>query len=147
MFYTIVRHNSASISLLCRRSLFLSILIFFNFGIVGRSFKIQQLNLSPIYPSVAIKLLKSVPISHPEKPHPSPIQKKIFPYIDTTGGETGLVQQPDKIVARFALTIYPYSLAHHCFFISAFPSSVNCHADLGPFRPGTLSRNPPSLSL
>ena len=27
----------------------------------GRSFKIQQLNLSPLYPSVAIKLLKSVP--------------------------------------------------------------------------------------
>ncbi len=25
---------------------------------------------------------------------------------------TGLVQQPDKIVVRFALTIYPYSLGH-----------------------------------
>ena len=86
------------------------------YRIVGRSFKIQQFNLSPIYPSVAIFLLKSVPISHPEKPHPSPIQKKIFPYIDTSGGETGLVQQPDKIVARFALTIYPYSLNHSIKF-------------------------------
>ena len=35
-----------------------------NSWVRGRSFKIQQLNLSPIYPSMAIKLLKSVPISH-----------------------------------------------------------------------------------
>jgi hypothetical protein len=33
--------------------------------------------------------------------------KKIFSYIEYPG----LVQQQDKIVVRFALTIYPYSLA------------------------------------
>ena len=35
------------------------------------------------------------------------VQKKIFPYIKKT---PGLSNQWDKIVVRFALTIYPYSL-------------------------------------
>jgi len=40
---------------------------------------------------------------------PSPYSKKdISLYIDTTGGETGLAQQPDKIVVCYALTIYPW---------------------------------------
>jgi hypothetical protein len=40
---------------------------------------------------------------------PTPYSKKdIFLYIDI-----GLVQQPDKIVARYALTIYPYSLEEY----------------------------------
>jgi hypothetical protein len=41
---------------------------------------------------------------------PSPCSEKdISLYKDITI-TTGLVQQPDKIVVRFALTIYPYSL-------------------------------------
>ena len=35
------------------------------------------------------------------------VSKKIFAYT-----KTGLVQLQDKIVARFALTIYPYSLGY-----------------------------------
>ena len=42
---------------------------------------------------------------------PTPYSKKdIFLYTVNTA-TTWLVQQPDKIVVRFALTIYPYSLA------------------------------------
>jgi len=37
-------------------------------------------------------------------------QKKIFAYILSFTITAGLVQQPDKIVVRFAHTIYPYSL-------------------------------------
>jgi len=41
-----------------------------------------------------------------QTPHPFPCSKKdISLYKDNTG----LVQQPDKIVVRYALTIYPYS--------------------------------------
>ena len=36
----------------------------------------------------------------------TPFSKKIFPYIMLSG----LSNQTDKIVVRFALTIYPYSL-------------------------------------
>ncbi|MFZ2630830.1 MAG: hypothetical protein WA017_11025, partial [Desulfosalsimonadaceae bacterium] len=36
-------------------------------------------------------------------------KKDIFLYTDTNSIDTGLVQPPDKIVVRFALTIYPYS--------------------------------------
>lgn len=38
------------------------------------------------------------------------IQKKIFAYTKTLPNPNGLVQLQDKIVVRFALTIYPYSL-------------------------------------
>ena len=38
-------------------------------------------------------------------------KKDIFLYTVNTA-TTGLVQQPDKIVVRFALTIYPYSLCN-----------------------------------
>ena len=38
-----------------------------------------------------------------------PFPKKIFAY-NKASRLSGLVQQPDKIVVRFALTIYPYSL-------------------------------------
>jgi hypothetical protein len=37
--------------------------------------------------------------------------KKIFAYLLSFTTTAGLVQQPDKIVVRFAHTIYPYSLA------------------------------------
>ena len=49
---------------------------------------------------------------------PPHIQKKIFAYTKTLSDSGGLVQPQDKIVARFALTIYPYSLAtlFDCFF-------------------------------
>jgi hypothetical protein len=36
---------------------------------------------------------------------------KAISFINRSFFFVGLVQQPDKIVARFALTIYPYSLA------------------------------------
>ncbi|MFA5922299.1 MAG: hypothetical protein WC856_13570, partial [Methylococcaceae bacterium] len=36
--------------------------------------------------------------------------KKIFAYILSLTIIAGLVQQPDKIVVRYAHTIYPYSL-------------------------------------
>jgi hypothetical protein len=36
--------------------------------------------------------------------------KKIFAYLLSFTTTAGLVQQPDKIVVRFAHTIYPYSL-------------------------------------
>ena len=46
----------------------------------------------------------------PEKVPPAPCSEKyISLYTDITI-IVGLVQQPDKIVVRFALTIYPYSL-------------------------------------
>jgi hypothetical protein len=45
-----------------------------------------------------------------------PVQKKIFPY--RICRHTGLVQQPDKIVVRYAHTIYPYSLE---LALSEFP--------------------------
>jgi len=38
-------------------------------------------------------------------------KKDIFLYTDTTD-DTGLVQPPDKIVVRYALTIYPYSFGY-----------------------------------
>jgi hypothetical protein len=41
--------------------------------------------------------------------HPPHIQKEIFAYTKTPPTSTGLVQLQDKIVVRFALTIYPYS--------------------------------------
>jgi hypothetical protein len=37
------------------------------------------------------------------------IPKKIFAYNRNPASPGGLVQLPDKIVVRFALTIYPYS--------------------------------------
>ena len=40
---------------------------------------------------------------------PTPVQKNIFSYTVNTD-HAGLVQQPDKIVVRYAHTIYPYSL-------------------------------------
>jgi len=39
-----------------------------------------------------------------------PLFKKRYFLIYRICRYTGLVQQPDKIVVRFALTIYPYSL-------------------------------------
>jgi len=46
----------------------------------------------------------------PEDARPFLCSKKdISLYIETTD-DTGLVQPPDKIVVRCALTIYPYSL-------------------------------------
>jgi hypothetical protein len=36
--------------------------------------------------------------------------KKIFAYTKTLPTSNGLVQLQDKIVVRFALTIYPYSI-------------------------------------
>ena len=42
--------------------------------------------------------------------HPPHIRKKIFAYTKTLPNSNGLVQLQDKIVVRFALTIYPYSL-------------------------------------
>ena len=58
----VLLHNEHEIRINIAGILHLLVSTFWN-GIVGRSFKIQQLNLSPIYPSVAIKLLKNVPIS------------------------------------------------------------------------------------
>jgi len=51
-------------------------------------------------------------------------KKDIFLYTDNTDN-TGLVQQPDKIVVRYALTIYPYSLAHFDCFISLIYCTTN----------------------
>jgi hypothetical protein len=45
-------------------------------------------------------------------PHSS---AKDISFINRSFFNIGLVQQPDKIVARFALTIYPYSLEHRAF--------------------------------
>ncbi|MFZ2630946.1 MAG: hypothetical protein WA081_03480, partial [Desulfosalsimonadaceae bacterium] len=45
-------------------------------------------------------------------------KKDIFLYTDTNSIDTGLVQPPDKIVARFALTIYPYSLGSYSLIIT-----------------------------
>jgi hypothetical protein len=42
---------------------------------------------------------------------PTPVQKNIFSYTVNTD-HAGLVQQPDKIVVRYAHTIYPYSFGH-----------------------------------
>ena len=42
--------------------------------------------------------------------------KKIFAYTKTLPTSNGLVQLQDKIVVRFALTIYPYSFGHLLFF-------------------------------
>ncbi|MCB2141085.1 transporter substrate-binding domain-containing protein [bacterium] len=47
-------------------------------------------------------------IKEPYYPHAS---EKVISFINRSFLNIGLVQQPDKIVARFALTIYPYSLA------------------------------------
>ncbi|MCK9365465.1 MAG: hypothetical protein M0P74_17925, partial [Syntrophales bacterium] len=40
---------------------------------------------------------------------PPHTRKKIFAYTKTLPTSNGLVQLQDKIVVRFALTIYPYS--------------------------------------
>ena len=56
--------------------------------------------------NASVRLEKSTLL---EESLPIPYSKKdIFLYTDTTG-DTGLVQQPDKIVVRFTHTIYPYS--------------------------------------
>jgi hypothetical protein len=47
------------------------------------------------------------------------VAKKIFAYT-----KTGLVQQQDKIVARFALTIYPYSLYDIVSIVLGFSMSA-----------------------
>ena len=43
--------------------------------------------------------------------------EKDISFINRSSFNIGLVQQPDKIVARCALTIYPYSLANTFNFI------------------------------
>ena len=43
---------------------------------------------------------------------PTPVQKNIFSYTVNTD-QAGFVQQPDKIVVRYAHTIYPYSFARN----------------------------------
>ena len=48
------------------------------------------------------------------------VSKKIFAHT-----KTGLVQLQDKIVARFALTIYPYSLGFAHFIKSALTRREN----------------------
>ena len=58
--------------------------------------------LKPIYRLKHPYALKKI---HCRKTHfLSPVQKKIFPYYGEITDDTGLVQQPDKIVARYALT-------------------------------------------
>ena len=53
-------------------------------------------------------LPKSLFLSHP---------KKIFAYLLSFTITAGLVQQADKIVVRFAHTIYPYSLGKHSYYV------------------------------
>jgi hypothetical protein len=55
---------------------------------------------------ISLALRKPLVQSGLQPPH---IQKKIFAYTKTLPNSNGLVQLQDKIVARFALTIYPYS--------------------------------------
>jgi hypothetical protein len=43
--------------------------------------------------------------------YPQPSSEKDISFINRSSFNIGLVQQPDKIVARFALTIYPYRIA------------------------------------
>jgi len=66
----------------------------------------------------------------PQTPHPFPYSKKdISLYIDHTDN-TGLVQQSDKIVVRYAHTIYPYSLALFLFILATFLTTVATMAEL-----------------
>ena len=53
-------------------------------------------------------------------------EKDISLYTDITV-TTGLVQQPDKIVVRFALTIYPYSLSLYRFNANCIASLTCCN--------------------
>ncbi len=76
----------------------------------GKTFMKQLIFLKPAYRLMHPYALKKTYALIPHILSPCS-EKDISLYKDITV-TTGLVQQPDKIVARFALTIYPYSLYH-----------------------------------
>jgi hypothetical protein len=50
---------------------------------------------------------------------------QIFAYIKYLPSMTGLVQLQDKIVARCALTIYPYSLDFNWLFLHQYTPEIH----------------------
>ena len=56
----------------------------------------------------------------PEDARPFLCSKKDISLYTDTAYDTGLVQPQDKIVVRYALTIYPYSLGIFIFILSIF---------------------------